>query len=74
MAIKMVRAIVQDNKHIETKQSIQGLRRGQEVEVLIYFHKAAELKGKDFSFTDHDFGEWRGGQMRREEIYHENGR
>ncbi len=74
MAIRMVKAIFQDDKHIETKQAIKGVRRGQEVEVFVQFEERLSKGKRPFSFLDHDFGAWRGGWMRREEIYHENGR
>jgi hypothetical protein len=74
MTTKMFKAIVQDDRHIETRQAIKGVKRGQEIEVFIHIMDGLQRGDKVFSFSDHDFGKWRGGQMRREEIYHENGR
>ncbi len=74
MAIRMVKAIFQDDKHIETKQAIKGVRLGQEIEVFIRFEEGLNKEKRPLSFSDHDFGAWRGAQMRREEIYHEDGR
>ena len=74
MTVKMVKAIVQDDRHIETRQAIKGVKRGQEIEVFIHIRNGLRRGNRAFSFSDHDFGEWRGGRMRREEIYHEDGR
>ncbi len=74
MSIKMVKAIIQDDRHLETKQAIEGVKQGQEIEIIINLKEETGGKNKTFSFSDHNFGQWRGGQIRREEIYHEDGR
>lgn len=73
MATERVKGIIQDNRHIETKRAIKGAKLGQEIEVVIHFEEGIK-KNKTFSFSDHDFGNWQAGRMRREDIYHENGR
>ncbi len=46
MTVKMVKAIVQDNRHIETKPAIHGVKRGQEIEVFIHIRNGLSRGNK----------------------------
>lgn len=74
MAIKMMKAVIQDSRHIETKHSLAGVRRGQEIDIFIRLQEITPPGNKKFAFSDHDFGQWSAGQMRREEIYNADSR